>query len=90
MNKKQAKQEAENNTRTWGELLAIVEGADLTGMSKLNKSLTREQSAQIFKNMIAERDLNEVPNGLRYDAYKDCMRISGDGLGVQNILREFA
>jgi hypothetical protein len=90
MNKKQAKIEAENNTKTWGELLGLVEAADLRGMSRVNKSLTREQVAQIFKDMISGRDLNEVPQGLRFDVYRDCNRISADGLGIQNLLREFA
>lgn len=90
MNKRQARAEAENNTRTWGDLLILIESADLSGMSRVNKSLTREQTSQIFKDMIAERDLDEVPKGQRYDVCKNCMRISMDGLGIQNILREFA
>lgn len=90
MNKRKAKTEAENNTKTWGELLKIVESGNKDGMSRVNPSLTREQAADLFKRMIGGRDLDEVPNGLRYDYIKDCYRISHDGLGIQNILREFA
>jgi len=90
MNKQKAKAEAENNTRTVGELLAIVDAADLTGMSKLNKGLTRVQAAQIFKGMLAGRSADEVPKGTRWDVSRNSMRMSGDGLGIQNLLREFA
>ena len=90
MNRKQAKTEAENNTRTWGDLLAMVESSDLTGRSRVNKNLTKAQVANIFKNMIAEEDVNEAPEGIRYDAIKNRYVMSRDGLAIQNILREFA
>jgi len=91
MNKAKAKQEALSNTRTWGELLDIVKSnRDQGGMSKLNKSLTKAQAVNIFENMIKERDLSEVPSGLKYDCYKDREVMSGDGLGIWNLLRECA
>ena len=50
----------------------------------------RGASLKNVLSMIAERDLTEVPKGMRLDVYKNRMRMSGDGLGIQNILREFA
>lgn len=90
MNRRKAKEEAMNNKRTWAELLSLVENGSIIGMSKINKSLTREQVGTIFKNMIAERDLTETPEGSVYSYRRDRIIISGDGLGIQNILREFA
>lgn len=90
MNKTKAKEQARNNTRTWRELLAIVENSNLDGMAKINKNLTRFQAATIMKNMISERKLDEVPKGECYDSFRDRSTISVDGLGIQNLLREFA
>ena len=90
MNRKQAKEEAINNTRSWRELLQLVQTSSLEGMSRVNKNLTKEQAAKIMEDMIAERDLDEVPKGERYDVFKEQYRISGDGLAIQNLLREFA
>ena len=90
MNRKQAKEEARNNTRTWGELLQLVRASSLQGMSRVNKSATKAQAANIMENMIAERDLGDVPKGERYDVFRNQYRISGDGLAIQNLLREFS
>ena len=90
MNKTKAKSEAMNNKRSWAELLKIVDSADLSGMSKVNKSITRKQVAEIFKSMIKEKCLNDVPDGARYDIYKDKLMMSAYGLGIMNLLREFA
>lgn len=90
MNRKKAKEEARNNTKTWAELLELVKVSNLNGMSIVNKSLTKDQVATIMKNMIAGRDLSEVPKGESYSVARDRIIISADGLGIQNLLREFA
>ena len=77
MNKRQARDEAFDKKRTWGELLSLVENSDMTGMAKINKSLTREEAGTIFKNMIAGKTLTEIPVGR-------------STLSIQNLLREFA
>lgn len=90
MNKTKAKQMAQNNTMTWGEIAEIIEGNDLSGMSKVNKSLTRQQVYGIFKNMLdVEKDKNDVPKGMVYSVRKNKEIMSSSALGIMNILREF-
>lgn len=89
MNKVKAKKEARENKKTWGELRNIVLNASKSGMSKINKSLTKEQVSGIFIDMINEKDLNDIPDGECYNSRKNCLQISSSGLGIMNILREF-
>ena len=91
MNKKQAKDEAALNERTFGELLEMVQatrGKRL--MSKVNKTLTLDQALDIFERWLEEQDPNEKPETMRYSVTKGYNILSGDGLGVSNILRECA
>lgn len=89
MNKVKAKKEARENKKTWGELRDIVLNASKSGMSKVNKSLTKEQASGIFLAMINEKELNEVPRGEHFNVHKERFQISSTGLGIMNILREF-
>lgn len=89
MNKVKAKKEARENKKTWGELRDIILNASKTGMSKVNKSLTREQVSGIFMDMINEKDLTDIPDGECFNSRRDCFQISSAGLGIMNILREF-
>jgi hypothetical protein len=90
MNKAKAKKEAQNNTRTWGELKELVDNTDEQGASVVNKSLTKKQVLTIFYNMFDEVDLNEVPEGMVYSPRRDKVIMSANALGIMNILRECA
>lgn len=90
MNKKKAKEQACSNTKTWEELFAVLDGANLSGMSKVNKSLTREQVYSIFQSMKDDiSDLTIIPKGMRYSFRRDKEIISGEALSIMNLLREF-
>lgn len=90
MNKKQANEEAFNNTRSYGELLELVVNANKDGVSSLNKGLTKLQVAEIMIGWLSPLPKEDVPDGQRYNPYKDKMIMSKDGLGIANLLREFA
>jgi len=90
MNKKQAKDEAIENKRTWGELLALVDSSSGAGMSRVNKSLTKTQAIEIFKGALSKRNPDDYPKTLVPHRTQERMTFGGDGLTVINILREFA
>jgi hypothetical protein len=88
MNKVKAKNEAKNNSKTWGELLDLVKAARGTGgMAKINKSITKEQALDIFENMINACNLTDIPKGVTVN-YKQKEIMTGHGLGIMNLLRE--
>jgi len=73
-----AEKAAKENKKTWGELRDIILNADKSGMSVLNKSLTKEKVGVLFLDMIKhEKDPVKVPVGLELPT-------------IANILREFA
>lgn len=89
MNKKQAKTEAENSTKTYGELLSLVKSTrGKREMSKVNKTFTLDQSLDIFENWLKECDPVLKPDTMKYSVSKGYEMLSGDGLGVWNVLRE--
>lgn len=90
MNKSKAKKEAKENKRSWGELKSIFDNASDTGMSIVNKSLTKKQVLSIFKPMFDGKDLSVVPDGERYCGRRDKIIMTGDALGIMNLLRECA
>ena len=90
MNKTKARNEAKENTRTWGELKQLVDATSEEGMSVVNKNLTKKQVLDIFKALFKTVDLSVVPPGMRYSVAKDRMVMSGDALGIMNMLRECA
>jgi hypothetical protein len=59
-------------------------------MSKVNKSMTKEQVIDLFASAIKEKDLDTKPKTMRYNIARGYETLSGDGLSVVNILREFA
>ena len=79
MNKRKAQKAATENTKTFRQLLEMINTGMRPGsISILNKSFTHEQSAEIFKAAIKERNLDDTPDD----------RL-GDMLLVRNIYREF-
>lgn len=90
MNKKEARQQAIANTRTIGELKALVAKAKRDGISKVNPSFPKERVLQILSGALGDRQDDEVPSGLYCCKYTDRMKVSGDGILITNILRECA
>lgn len=89
MNKREARRQATENQRSIADLRKLIaDRRGAGGMSKVNRMFTLEQALDIFERGIAERDAAEVPEGLRYDVYKNCDRPSRDALIITNILRE--
>lgn len=89
MNKRKAKEQAQNNTRSIGELLQLVKNKrGKGGMSKLNPAFTLEEILDIFEKPWENKDPNEIPKGMKYSARKGYEIMSLDGIGIWNLLRE--
>lgn len=85
MNKKQAKDAAFSNDKTYGELLQMVK--DTRGkrpLSKVNSSLTLDQALDIFEGAFKDKNTDDKPDTIRFSTG----RLSGEGLGVQNVYWE--
>lgn len=90
MNKTAAKKAAFYNTKTWGELEEmILDDFCLYGRSTINKQLTKEHAQKIFIDAINSKERSDQPKTTRYDISRNREVLSGDGLLVMNILREF-
>lgn len=88
MNKKLARDEAWSPDKTWREYREMIVNSDLTGRAKLNKSLTRQQASDIFLKMVdSNKDLDAIPKTLISINFR--VSLSGDGVGLMNLLREF-
>lgn len=89
MNKKQAREEALNNTRSIRQLRELInQQRGKGGQSRVNKQFPKESALDIFHNAMAGRKEDEIPKGFQFDIYKERDVISKDGLLIQNILRE--
>ncbi len=93
MNRNEAKKAAVTNTRSIGDLRALIEktmAADTGRMSRVNPMFTLEQACGIYMRALADRDAAEVPEGEKPDPYSMTgrMRRTGDSLTIQNILRD--
>jgi len=88
MNKAQAKQEALENNRTYGELKKLVENTrGKREMSIVNKTLPLDMTLDILSEIYKDKDLDKKPdNVLNYRTG----RLGGTGLGIWNLLRECA
>jgi hypothetical protein len=96
VNKKKAKDHAWNNTKSWADIKELIDSCrnetNPIRQSRVNPAMTVEQCLDIFDAAIKTRLRmpNETPSGHRYDIYKRREVMSGDGLMIQNILRECA
>ncbi len=94
MNKRKAKDEAWDNTRSWADIKELIDSCrDVTNPlreSRVNRALTVEQVLDIFDKAIEKRDPDEVPKGHHHSVYRQREVMSGDGLMIHNILRECA
>lgn len=89
MKEADAKKEILDFSRTWKDLKELVDKADKNGLSKINPAFTKIQISQIFYGFIEGKDENAIPETMMFDVHTDRIKVSGTGLGVRNILREF-
>lgn len=92
MNKKQAKDQAYENDKPWSYYMGILNSQNnLTGVSKLNKNLTKTQVFDIFNNAMKEKNPDQIPDGTRYilRGRNGRITLNSDGMLIQNILIEF-
>ncbi len=75
MNIRKAKKQSELNNRTWGQLLAVVMGANKDGMSTLNPNITKREQAEKMRDKIEMNALFSIPSDSKHF--------------VEDILREF-
>ena len=93
MNKSEARKQALANKRTIGELLALVDARATAAdgkMSRVNRQILLARACEIYAGALAGRPTESVPTGIHTDVYRNRDRISGDGMIIQNILRDCA
>lgn len=90
MNKREARKQAMNNTKTFAEFLTLINTCKAGNVkSKLNPSLSKLQVQGIFRLAVKGRNQSEIPKGSRLNFVKNRTEMSSDGLTIYNILREF-
>lgn len=89
MNKIKAKEISMNNTKTWGQLKAMVVNSDKSGASKVNPLLKKSVVADIFINMFENKNLDQVPVTTYFNTMKNRIQLNSDGMGILNLIREF-
>jgi hypothetical protein len=92
MNRRDAKAKSLEGTLSIGDLRAMI--SDMKhygGMSTVNPTIPLERACDIYEAALKGRDDAEIILGTRPDVYRPGrVRRTGDGLIVQNILRDCA
>lgn len=82
----------EDRKLTYQDVMDQIERSDLSGVSKINKSLTKKQVADImiagFVNYDPTRK-DEVIKTTKMDMLHDYLVLSHEGIALKNCLREF-
>lgn len=89
MNKAKAKKIALESTPSWGELKEMILKSDISGVSKVNRSLSRAYIQQMFLTFLESKDLSETPKTISFSVNADKNTINRDGMSIVNMLREF-
>jgi hypothetical protein len=89
MNMNKAVDAARNNTRTWGELVELLDSSDKSGMCRWNRHLTKRRAADIAVAQMLTESQSEVPSGTRWSEELGKTIISAEGMLIMNILKEF-
>ena len=90
MNNTKAISQAIDNKRTWGELLAILDGSNKSGLCAHNKGMTRERAADtMIAQIIKQDDMSVVPEGTAYNKSMGKNIMSNEGMLIMNVLKEF-
>lgn len=88
MNKAQAKKAAyENESTTYGDLLKMLDEADLSTPSKVNPNLPKHMVIEIMRKGFDGKNPNDVVKTTHVNN-QDKRTLTGDGINMQNILRE--
>ncbi|WP_254413751.1 hypothetical protein [Vibrio furnissii] len=88
MNKAQAKKAAyENKSTTYGDLLKMLDNADLSTPSKVNPNLPKHMIIEIMRNGFNGKNPNDIVKTTHIN-FRDKLTLTGDGINMQNILRE--
>lgn len=87
MNKKIAKLISYGGAITFGELQNLINKTDRTGISKLNKNLTREMALSIMEGAIKGKDPESRPLTTTYNR-RDKLTLTMQGINTMNILIE--
>ena len=88
MNKTTATKLARANAMTIRELRTLIESARIDGMSCVNPTIPKAMAVDIYRKAIAGRLDDEVPMGMKFDAYRRRDVPSKDSLIIANILRD--
>ena len=88
MNLASAHIKAIDNTRTWAEIRQIIDSADTRGVSK-NNGMTRAKAADMLLTQVIEKDPYVIPVGHKFNKKMGKNTMTGEGLLIANILREF-
>ena len=88
MDKAQAKKAAyENESTTYGDLLKMLDNADLSTPSKVNPNLPKRMVIEIMRNGFNGKNPNEIVKTTHVN-FRDKLTLTVDGINMQNILRE--
>jgi hypothetical protein len=88
MNKRQAKQQAMHNTRSWGELQTLVSATKTKGCSTVNPGLSKKTVVALFEKLFDDKELSRIPDGSMLSRDLNRITLSSDGVCIMNILRE--
>ena len=77
----------ENETTTYGELLDMLDGVDMSKPSRVNPNIPKDMVISIMRDVWADKDRGEVVKTTHVN-YRDKLTLTGDGINMQNILRE--
>lgn len=77
----------ENEYTTYGDLLEMLNGVDISSPSKVNPSLTKEIVIDIMRGGFYGKNMGDVVKTTHVN-YRDKLTLTADGINMQNILRE--
>lgn len=89
MNTTKAASTAMANTRTWAEVLELIDSSDKSGLCSNGQTL-RSRAADTAVAQILKNDLTLVPDGTKYSEQLGKEVMTGEGMLIMNILKEFA
>lgn len=77
----------ENEKTTYGDLLDMLDSADMTKPSRVNKSLPKEMVIKIMRDAIINKKRDQIVVTTTINI-RDKAILTGDGINMQNILHE--
>ena len=77
----------ENTTYTYGQLLEMLDRVDMSEPSRVNPSIPKEMAINIMRRAFEDKDPDAIVKTTRVNV-RDKLTLTGDGINMQNILRE--